>query len=87
MASNSEDEKKLKKAKKAAGKKRKAKELKRYGDNRYTPGSHVSDNQLFRGKGHMNACNFILCEFSCYSTRVSILVCCSLMSVYTESKV
>ena len=63
LASNSEDEKKLKKAKEAAGKKRKAKEFKSYENKRHKPGSHASDNVLFRGKRHMYVCNFILCEF------------------------
>ena len=66
----------MKKAKEAAGKKRRAKEQKRYDEKRQKSRSSGSDLQLFRGHA-MRLLFFwggILCDFTCYSARVSILI-------------
>ena len=65
LASNSDDEKKIKKAREAASRKRKAKyEFKCFDEKRQRSGlvgGH--DNQLFRGRSFLNFTG-ILCDFS-----------------------
>ena len=61
LASNSEDEKKLKKAKEAAGRKRKARqEGKRVEDKRQKTFHVPPDHQLFRGRLLFDICTYTL---------------------------
>ena len=50
FASNSDDEKKLKKSKEATGKKQRVRDFKRYDEKRQKSTNHCFDNPLFRGR-------------------------------------
>ena len=76
LASNSDDEKKLRKAKEAANRKRKTKQEHKRCEEKRPRFSQGGDNQLFGGRCE-SRCNTIyigILYLYCYSARVSILI-------------